>query len=89
MAMAIAASVTVSMAEETSGMCSGISRVSRVSVETAAGQDLRVAGHDQHVVEGQRLLDPRSHLAGRRGTSRPFVSGGAMARPFVTLAVPT
>ena len=36
-AMAIADSVTVSMAEETSGICRLIERVSRVPVETAVG----------------------------------------------------
>ena len=38
MAMAIAASVTVSMAAEMSGMFSEISRVSRVAVLTALGR---------------------------------------------------
>ncbi len=63
MAMAIGASVTVSMAEEISGMFSGMLRVSRVRVSVADGQHLGIGGHHQHVVEGQRLHDPRGGVA--------------------------
>ena len=56
-AIASFASVTVSIAAESSGMPSSISRVSRVRDVDLGGQDLGMGGLEQHVVEGQRLSD--------------------------------
>ena len=55
-AIAIRASVTVSIAAETIGSSSAIVRVSRVAVETSFGSTADSAGHEQHVVEGDALL---------------------------------
>ena len=57
MAMAIRASVTVSIAADTSGMLRAISRVKRVRVSAVGGQDRGGRRHQQHVVEGQRLAN--------------------------------
>ncbi len=62
-------SVTVSIAAETSGMFSGISRVRRVRVVDLARQHLAVRRDQQHVVEGQGLGD--AGLAHRLGSPQP------------------
>ncbi len=54
-AIARRASVTVSIAADTSGIVSGIVRVRRVSVETSLGRMSRVGRHEQHVVEREPL----------------------------------
>ena len=54
MATAIRASVTVSMAEETSGTRSVMWRVSRAVVSASLGRIVRMRGQQQDVVEGQR-----------------------------------
>ena len=51
MAMAMRDSVTVSMAEESSGVFSVMSRVSCVCVLTCVGHHVAVRGHQQHVIE--------------------------------------
>ena len=53
MAIAIRASVTVSMAAEMSGHLIEISRVSRVVVSTSLGMTSVSPGLEQHVVVGQ------------------------------------
>ena len=55
MAMASRASVTVSIAAEMIGRLRLIERVSRVRMSASAGKHRRVAGREQHVVEGERL----------------------------------
>ena len=55
MAIAISASVTVSMAEAMIGMLSAMSRVMRRADIDFGGQHVGQAGLQQHVVEGQRL----------------------------------
>ncbi len=45
--------MTVSIAAETTGIASSISRVSRVRVETSFGQHLGLGRHEQDVVEGK------------------------------------
>ncbi len=52
-AMAISASVTVSMAADRKGICSRIDLVSMVVVSISAGMTSEWPGHQQHVVEGQ------------------------------------
>ena len=47
--------MTVSIAAETTGIASSISRVSRVRVETSFGSTSDSAGHEQDVVERQPL----------------------------------
>ena len=63
-AIAIRASVTVSIAAETTGTSSAIVRVSRVAVETSFGSTRRLGRHEQHVVEGEALLG-RTSRSGR------------------------
>ena len=53
MAIAMSASVTVSIAEETTGMLSAISRVSRVAVLAIEGRISLSAGRSRNVVESQ------------------------------------
>ena len=60
-AMAIRDSVTVSIALEISGVCRVIPRVSRVRGVDLAGDDVGLAGQQQHVVVGQA---ERRELAG-------------------------
>ncbi len=55
--MASRASVTVSMAAETSGILSSMSRVSRVREVDVVGQHAGVRGDEQDVVEGEGFLD--------------------------------
>ena len=57
MAMAMRASVTVSMAEAMIGRLRRIERVSRVGDLDSRGQDLGAARPQQHVVEGQAFDD--------------------------------
>ena len=57
MAIASRASVTVSIAAETSGMLSVIERVRRVVEGDVAGNDEGMRGDEQDVVEGQRFPD--------------------------------
>ena len=57
MAMASRASVTVSIAAETTGMLSAMLRVRRVLKRDVAGNDLRMRGDEQDVVESQRFAD--------------------------------
>ena len=54
-ATAIRASVTVSIAAETSGMRRVMPRDSRVVVSASPGCRSEYAGHQQHVVERQTL----------------------------------
>ena len=54
MAMASRPSVTVSMAEEMTGILTAISRVTREADVGLGRQHVGGAGHQQHVVEGQR-----------------------------------
>ena len=54
-AIAMRDSVTVSIAALTSGMLSAIVAVSRVRVSAVAGSTSEAPGHQQHVVEGERL----------------------------------
>ena len=68
MAIASRASVTVSMAAETNGRFSRIPRVSRVERSTSRGQDVRVGGYEQDVVEGECFLDD-AHRRVSRGQS--------------------
>ena len=71
MAMAMGASVTVSIAAEISGMFRVISRVSRVRVSvTLVGQSLGIGRHDEDVVEGQGFRDSRVSRAMALG---PFI----------------
>ena len=65
MAIAIRASVTVSMAAETSGMRRLISRVSREVVSTSLGIDVAHAREQQDVVVGQADLGKRRWDRGR------------------------
>jgi len=51
MAIAIRASVTVSIAEAMMGMLSGMARVTRGADIGLGGQDVRKAGLEQHVIE--------------------------------------
>ena len=53
MAIAMRASVTVSIAEAMIGRLRAIERVSRVSTLTSAGSTSEWPGPQQHVVEGQ------------------------------------
>ena len=55
-AMAIGASVTVSIAADTIGMASSMERVRRVRVSTSAGSTDDSAGTSKHVVERQTEL---------------------------------
>ena len=71
MAMAMRASVTVSIAAEISGMFSAIARVTKVRVSAAAGSTSDGARHQQHVVEGQRLA--KLHARSSPAASRPAV----------------
>ena len=72
MAIAMAASVTVSIADgDQRDVAARCSRVSRVRVSVAVGQHLRVGRHHQHVVEGERL----ARCASRRAA---FGAGEAM-----------
>ena len=57
MAIAMRASVTVSMAEAMIGMLSGMARVTRVRMSTSRRQHVRQAGLQQHVVEGEGFAD--------------------------------
>ena len=57
MAMAMRASVTVSMAEAMIGMLRRMVLVSWVDDVDVAGQDLGAAGPQQHVIEGQAFDD--------------------------------
>ena len=61
-AIAMRASVTVSIAAETTGTLSAIVRVSRVAVETSFGSTRRLGRDEQHVVEREPLL---AELLGR------------------------
>ena len=65
MAMAIRASVTVSMAAETRGMRRLIERVSREVVSTSLGITSSQAGEQQDVVVGQADLGKRRWDRGR------------------------
>ena len=56
MVIARRASVTVSMAAETTGRLRRMSRVSRLARDDLARQDLGVRRHQQHVVEGECLF---------------------------------
>ncbi len=56
-AIAIRASVTVSMAAERTGMAREIDFVSRVAVLAVAGSTVGLGGNEQHVVEGQTETD--------------------------------
>ena len=75
MAIAISASVTVSMAEATIGMLSGISRVMRLRMSTSDGQHFGQPGPDQHVVEGQRLAQGSVGYRGHRQLQPPRLCG--------------
>ena len=55
MAMAMRASVTLSMAAETSGTASSMSAANRAVVSTVSGSTRAVAGDDDDVVEGEGL----------------------------------
>ena len=55
-AIARPASVTVSIAADTSGMFRRMLRDSWVERLVVARQDRGVRGHEKHVIEGQRLL---------------------------------
>ena len=57
MTIAMSASVTVSIAEEMTGMASAMSRVSRVAVSAWLGSTSDSAGTQQDVVEGQAEPD--------------------------------
>ncbi len=57
MAIARRASVTVSMAADTSGRFSEMFRESRVAREVSLGQDLGERWHQQHIVEGERFAE--------------------------------
>ena len=81
-AMAIGASVTVSIAEDTSGMCSVIVAGQPGLGRDAGGQHLGIVRHDEHVVESERLLDC-DRLGVRRGEwSSPSVVGRHGREPF-------
>ena len=56
-AIAIRASVTVSMAAERIGMAREIDLVNRVAVLAVAGSTVGLGGNEQHVVEGQTETD--------------------------------
>ena len=66
--MAVSCSVTVSIAAETSGISSVISRVSARAQVDVARQDVALAGHEEDVVERQPLADAR---LGHVGFTRP------------------
>ena len=87
MAIAMSPSVTVSIAAEISGMFRLMPRVSRVRVSVFDGQDLRIAGNQQHVVEGQGFLDAQGEGAGRRVGLRGVECHGR--GPFRYLGGPT
>ena len=70
MAIAIRASVTVSMAAETSGTRRLISRVSRDVVSTSLGMTSVSPGLEQHVVVGQAQLGEGRRQARRRRLGR-------------------
>ena len=55
-AIAMRASVTVSMAAETIGISSAIVRVRRVVVDTSPGKTVGLGGNEQDVVEGETFL---------------------------------
>ena len=55
-AIASRASVTVSIAADTSGISSVMLRVIRVAVDTSLGRTRDSAGNEQHVVECQAFL---------------------------------
>ena len=55
-AIASRASVTVSIAAETTGISRAIVRVSRVEVIDVVRQDRRLGRNEQHVIEGQAFL---------------------------------
>ena len=81
-AIAIRASVTVSMAAERTGMASEIDFVSRVAVLTVAGSTVGLGGNEQDVVEGQTETDEflrvgRAHRMGASVSSH----GAALSRP--------
>ena len=57
MAIARRASVTVSIAADTSGRFRRMLRVRRVASAGVARQDLGEGGHQQHIVEGERFAE--------------------------------
>ena len=72
-AIAIRASVTVSIAADSSGTASEISRVSREVVSTSAGHDVGLAGQQQHVVVGQAHGGELGRQRGGLGVGREVV----------------
>ena len=74
MAIARRASVTVSMAADTSGMLSWMLAGEAGLEGDFARQDARVGGKEQDVVEGQRLLDhPHVFLLAKRHYTRIII----------------
>ena len=76
MQMAVAASVTVSMADETIGMARLIPGVSCVRDIDVLRNDVAVGRNQQHVIEGERFpkVTVRQHLG--RLAERPPVRQG-------------
>ena len=70
MAMASRASVTVSMAEESIGICSQIERVTRELHIDLVRQHIGGGRPDQHVIEGQRDVGVVGKLVLSLGTAR-------------------
>ena len=82
------ASVTVSMAADTSGMFRGMLRVRRVARLNVAGQDRRMGGNQEDVVKRQRFLqDSHEHFLGRKAnyTRAPHPAQIAAFAPVVWL----
>jgi hypothetical protein len=79
--MAMRASVTVSIAAESTGILSWILRVSRVLKADVAGQDFGKGGDEQDVVEGESFLEDthseplraKRHYTGGTGLSQAMV----------------
>ena len=75
MQIAVRCSVTVSIAADTSGIESAISRVNCVETSTSGGEHVRGGGHEEDVVERQTLANPALvHAPSRLRSGVPAVA---------------
>ena len=74
MAIARRASVTVSMAADTSGRFNWMLRESFVARDVSFGGTWGVRGHQQHIVEGERFSEKAHEKAPKRDCTRDRVT---------------